>query len=60
MSLTVYFTNHGYASPQRFTTLEDAVVYAKSKCFMAQIHNESGHLVATWCPIAGTRAYLRR
>lgn len=57
--LTVYFTNHGYASPQRFTLLVDALAYAKSKCFMAQVHNEHGHLLASWCPIAGTTLYGR-
>jgi hypothetical protein len=53
--LTVYFTNHGYASDHRFKSLEDAIAYARRVHFQAQIHNEAGLLVATWCPIAGTR-----
>jgi hypothetical protein len=58
--LTVYFTNHGYASERRFSSLADALAYAKSVCFQAQVHNESGHLLASWCPIAGTRTYKDR
>jgi hypothetical protein len=57
--LTVYFTNFGYASGQRFSSLKDALNYARRACFQAQIHNEYGHLLASWCPIAGTTFYGR-
>lgn len=51
---TVYFTNFGYAAQDCFSSQELALAHAKRCGFQAAILAD-GHLIATWCPIGGTR-----
>lgn len=51
---TVYFTNYGYAAPYEFTSIQEALDHARRCCFQAAIMAE-GRVLATWCPIGGTR-----
>jgi len=60
----VYWTNHGYCAAETFSSLQEAVDYAKSKCFEATIYNGAKEAwkatetaVASWSPIGGLRSY---
>ena len=50
----VFYSNFHYFAHDQFDTLEGALAHAKSTCFQAQIY-EGDDMVATWCPISGTR-----
>lgn len=50
----VYFTNHSYFSQDQFTSMEAALQHAQRCGFQAAIIAD-GHMIATWCPIGGTR-----
>lgn len=54
---TIYFTNFGYASERTFRTFNEALAYARSKCFECSILLD-GQLEATWSPLRGlSRCY---
>lgn len=52
----VFFSNHDYFSDRQFDTLDTALAYARSTCFQCQVYR-NGDMVATWCPIGGSRFY---
>jgi hypothetical protein len=52
--IKVFWANHGYCSSEHFEKLEEALAYAKSKCFQAGFWR-NGELLGSWCPIGGFR-----
>jgi hypothetical protein len=53
---TVFWTNHGYASSEKFNTPAEALAYGKSKCMEFSVSKGSDVILA-WSPIGGTRTY---
>lgn len=61
---TIWFTNHGYRSPQLFATLDEAKAHVQRVAFEACIDETSkktGEMVytrvASWSPITGWRRH---
>lgn len=52
--VTVYWTNHGYASQETFDVLADAVAYGKSKCMDCSFWRGDAFL-GSWSIFGGTR-----
>lgn len=50
----VYYINFSYFADGEWATLQEAVAYAKCKCFQSTIYRGE-NMVAFWCPLAGLR-----
>lgn len=56
MTFRVYYSNFFYYAEPLFSDFASALTYAKRAHFQARIEGD-GKLIASWCPIAGTRIY---
>ena len=53
---SIFFYNFGYASERMFDGFDEAVRFAKSRCFECNI-TKGNEVVATWTPLNGLRIY---
>jgi hypothetical protein len=53
---SIFFYNFGYASERMFDGFDEAVRFAKSRCFECNI-TKGNEVVATWTPLNGLRVY---
>ncbi len=56
MVFLVHWVCFGYSAPETFRTLDDAIAHAREVHFTAAIY-AADRIVATWCPIGGTRRF---
>lgn len=55
---SIFFINFGYVAQETFATFDEALAHTRKCGFQAQIHDGvAKELVATWCPMAGTKRY---
>ncbi len=54
---TVYYSNFGYYSQERFATVEDAIEYGKSKGFEFSVGCDRQPLIYAWGPIKSGHWY---
>ena len=53
----IFWLNFDYFSASVFDSVEEAIQFAKSRCFEALIVTPEGSSVAVWSPIGGTKYY---
>jgi hypothetical protein len=51
----IFWLNFDYFGDGSFDSLDEAIQFAKSRCFEALIVTDSGSSVAVWSPIGGTK-----
>lgn len=53
----VFFINFGWFSSEESETLEGALKVAKNAGFQSSVYGPGEKLVASWCPLSGTKIY---
>jgi hypothetical protein len=53
----IFWLNFDYFAEHAFDSIEEAIQFAKSRCFEALIVTDSGSSVAVWSPIGGAKYY---